>query len=531
MLRKINPWLLVFLAAALFVLSWPPLPFPFLVFLAPVALLLLEDHHFHVADRPLQYYFQISVALTLWNAGTTWWTWFASPVGALLAILLNAQFQSLPWVLFHRTRKLFGDKWAYPALFAMVISVEFLHFNWDIAWPWLNLGNIFAGTPWAVQWYSITGILGGTLWILLVAFILFRLVTRAEKRGLSIGLVLLLALPLLFSFYLSNRYKAEAAKVKVDTSEVIVVQPNIDPYTDKFGGMTPEEQLQRLFHLTDSLVNEKTALVLWPETALTSTIVENNMEGDPTVQRIQHWIEQHPHVFLVSGASTVHFFAPGEEHSSTARKTPYDENLYYDAYNTALGFSAGKKVLVYHKAKLVPGVEKMPYPFLFGFLEHLAIDLGGTSGSLGTSDSAVVFEQNGLKVAPIICYESVFGEYVGEYVRNGATVLAVVTNDGWWKDTPGYKQHQLYAQLRAIENRMYVCRSANTGISGFIDPLGNSMSKSEWWVPAVMSSQVQVKGSTTFYARYGDYIGRIAAVIAVLILVAGFVRAKSRRRW
>lgn len=529
MLQRINPWFYVVLSALLLFAAWPPLPFPFLIFLAFIPLLALENHHYQVADKPLQYYFQISLTFILWNAATTYWTWFASPAGSMVAILLNAQLQSLPWLLFHRTRKIFGDKLAYPALLMFSLSVEYLHLNWDIAWPWLNIGNVFAGSVWAVQWYEITGTLGGSLWVYGTTILIYLTLVRAGNWKTWIRPALWLLLPVAASLSIGEKEKYSDSLKELIGFETIVVQPNIDPYTDKFDGMTPEQQLQRLFRLSDSLVTPATRLMFWPETALTDYLDERSLDTEPTVQRIQAWVNRYPELMLISGASTVRVYDKNEKHSSTAREIKQSPGLFYDSYNTALSFRANKPVEIYHKSKLVPGVEKMPYPRIFGFLENYAIDLGGTSGSLGRSDSAVVFSDRDAHVAPIICYESVFGEYVGEYVNNGAGVLGIITNDGWWKDTPGYRQHFLYARLRAIENRMYVARSANTGISGFIDPSGKVLAQTEWWVEDAVKMNISTGTKKTFYAKSGDYLGRLAGFFSVLVIIAGFVRRKTRK--
>ncbi|MDX5320740.1 MAG: apolipoprotein N-acyltransferase [Bacteroidota bacterium] len=525
MLNKFNPWTYSVVSAILLALSWPPSPFPFLVFIDWVPLLFLEDNHYRVADKPLAYYLQVSLMFTLWNAITTYWTWFASPAGAVAAILLNAQFQTFPWLFFHRSRKVFGDKLAFPALIAFSLSIEYLHLNWDIAWPWLNLGNVFASSPWMVQWYEFTGVLGGSIWIYLVNILVVKSWPERSRKAVWLKPALLVLLPVAFSLILL----AGIQEPKHPGFETVVVQPNIDPYTDKFEGMRPEEQLQRLLDLTDAKVTDSTRLVLWPETALTDYLDEAFLSREPSIQRIQEWVNRHPQCALLTGASTVKYYQDGEKKSETARQHPADASLYYDAYNTALYFEKDQVPKVYHKSKLVPGVEKMPYPAVFGFLENLSIDLGGTSGSLGSSDSAVVFFQDEVALAPIICYESVFGGYVSEYIRNGAGVLAIITNDGWWKDTPGYRQHFHYARLRAIENRMYVARSANTGISGFIDPKGNIIKASSWWQQDALKAQIKMQLSRTFYAESGDYLGRMAAFFAVLILIGSYVRRKTAK--
>jgi apolipoprotein N-acyltransferase len=177
-------------------------------------------------------------------------------------------------------------------------------------------------------------------------------------------------------------------------------------------------------------------------------------------------------------------------------------------------------IQIYHKSKLVPGVEKMPYPEAFHFLEQYALKLGGISGSLGSQKIRnVLVTPEGIPVAPAICYESVFGDFLSLYFRKGAEILFIMTNDGWWKDTPGYRQHLQYARLRAIEFRRCVARSANTGISAFINQRGDILRQTSWWQPAVISETLYRNKKVTFYAHYGDYIGFIATFFSALILL------------
>ena len=180
------------------------------------------------------------------------------------------------------------------------------------------------------------------------------------------------------------------------------------------------------------------------------------------------------------------------------------------------------EIELYHKSKLVPGVEKLPYPQFFKFLGPLAIDLGGMVGTHGTQDYRTVFFHSQNKqpaAAPVICYESIYGGYVSEYVKNGASLICIITNDGWWSDSPGYKQHLQYATLRAIENRRHIARSANTGISGFINQRGDFMQTSEWWKQAELRGTVKLNTELTVYSRTGELIGPAAQWLALALIV------------
>jgi len=170
----------------------------------------------------------------------------------------------------------------------------------------------------------------------------------------------------------------------------------------------------------------------------------------------------------------------------------------------------------------------MPYPGILGLLGGLAIDLGGISGSLGEQDSReVFFNSDSVGIAPVICYESVYGDYVAEYVRNGAEAIFIITNDGWWSNSAGHVQHLQYASLRAIETRRDIARSANTGISAFINRRGDIEQPTSYWEPAVITKNIQLNSEVTFFVRYGDYIGRVACFLAIFFVLMTFVRKKT----
>ena len=187
---------------------------------------------------------------------------------------------------------------------------------------------------------------------------------------------------------------------------------------------------------------------------------------------------------------------------------------------------------MYHKSKLTPGVETIPSWGILKPIEKLAIDLGGTVGTLGTDNEILVFtDAKKRKVVPIICYESVYGEFVVKTIRDGATMIFVITNDGWWGNTPGHRQHFLFSILRAIETRRSIARSANTGISVFINQRGDVFQQTAYWEPTVIKQQINANDKLTYYVKNGDYIARVSVFISVLVLlislIQGFLKKKK----
>jgi len=168
----------------------------------------------------------------------------------------------------------------------------------------------------------------------------------------------------------------------------------------------------------------------------------------------------------------------------------------------------------------VPGVEKMPYPALFKPLESLAIDLGGTTGSLGKQDiPALLKVKNKIPVATVICYESVFSAFVTQFFKMGANALFVITNDGWWGNTDGYYQHLLFGRLRSIENRTYIARSANTGVPAVINPLGKIYHSTNFWEKDVLIEKIPLLEFRTVYNYTGDVISVVSLIVLIVILL------------
>ncbi len=519
-MKSYQLFLLSLLSGLLLAFAWFPNGFTLLIFVAFVPLLIVENA---VYQAPQQYktltIFGCGyLAFFVWNVITTWWIKNASEGGAAMAILCNALLMTIVFTTFHSVKKRVGEKRGYLLFICFWISFEFLHLDWDLTYPWLNLGNVFANDNGWVQWYEYTGAFGGSLWVLTTNVLVFK-IQRSKYKFQSLALVLaLVIIPIILSYL-----------IKVDESTtdkgctIVAVQPNIDPYNDKFNG-NALEQVQQMLDLAFKKVDSTTDYLLFPETALTEYIWENEIHQSESIHMLQNFLKKYPRLKMVVGASTVKKYSPYEEPSATARKNS-DADEYYDSYNTALQLDSTGKIQIYHKSRLVPGVEKMPFPFIFKYFENFAIDLGGTAGSLGSQSERTVFvsPDKTMKTAPVICYESIYGEFVGEYIRNGAQFISIITNDGWWGDTPGYKQHLKYGALRAIETRKWIARSANTGISCFITPKGELLQTTKWWEPAVIAQKIELNNNQTFYTKHGDYIARGALYSSLLLLIYSFL--------
>ncbi len=469
-----------------------------------------------------------SLTFFIWNICTTWWIYFASFTGLAVAIIVSTFFMSFTFWLFHLTHRLFGHLVGYTAFILFWVSFEYFYMNGEVDWPWLALGNGFMYEPRMIQWYEATGIFGGSLWVLFTNVFILRIFTYKEIRyhklqyvSFIASTVLFIAVPIIISNILYSSYQE-----KDDPRNIIIVQSNIDPYM-KFNDVSGREQTRLLIDLAKPHLNDTIDYVVCPETSInnnnytdysTEKIWLNDINRAYDIQWIRSISKEYPDLKYIVGIMGYKFYPSVREKTETARPFPLGKG-YYDSFNSAIQIDSSNNVQLYHKSKLVIGVEKMPYTKMLGFLENTILELGGIFRKHGTQKERDIFydQEDSTSIAPVICYESVFGEYVTEYIKKGADFIFVITNDGWWENTPGYRQHNEFSRLRAVETRRSIARSANTGISCFINQRGDILQSLGWWKKGVLVGTINANDKQTFYTRHGDYLARISVYLSLTL--------------
>lgn len=518
-----NTYFLALSTGLLLSASWPTYGFPLLIFVAFVPLLMVEKN---IREQGGNTKFKILVhgyiAFVTWNALTTWWLYYASGFGMLFAVLVNALLMSVLFLLYHLAAKKAAAKISLLFWVCLWISFEKFHLIWDFSWPWLNLGHVFAGFPKWIQWYEYTGSFGGSLWVLAVnAWLFYQLSTHQKSATIFGKWAAMIALPIIVSLWIYNSYEEKGTE-----KEVILLQPNVDPYTEKYD--TPNYLIaQGLLRQTDSLITDKTEFIIAPETVLAENAPYDVFYNSPARYLMQNYIAKHPKTQLLWGIDTYQFIYDSTAVSASTNK--FRDGIWVDFYNAALFFNQKPEIQKYYKSKLVVGIENLPYKsILEPLLGNIMLDLGGTISTKTTQKERTVFVANdGTKVAPIICYESVYGAYVSDFVQNGAQFLAVITNDAWWNETQGHKQHLTFSILRAIENRRDVARSANTGISAFINQRGDLVAQTKYAEKTAIRGVVHLNNQITFYTFCGDYIAYMTSFFLILLSVLIVFKKKS----
>lgn len=516
-----NPLLLSLLSVLCLVAGWLNLSgLPLLFALVP--LMIISERYGATKREWRKMLGWVALVFGLWSGITTWWIWYAAEIGAILSVIITILLFGGSFMLYHYVSKRATKALSYTILVAAWISMEYLYTVGEISFPWIMLGNGFANDVKFIQWYEYTGIFGGTLWVLLCNILIFRAITtRSKGQIIASAVAVLLPIAISLTIYYSYQEKGEQLKIAV-------VQPNIEPYEEKF--VMDEAAQMKIF--TDLLAEAPgdVNLIVLPETAIDDRLVEVDIDSSASVIEFRNLVRnKFRDAQFIVGATTYKYYQPGEKLSSTAR-TNNNINFWYDVYNSALAIDSSGVTDIHHKSKLVVGAEKMPYYNVTKHLEFLIVDLGGITGQLGfDSVRKVFYSPTGIGSGAAICYESIYGEYFTEFVRNGARIMTVVTNDGWWYNTLGHRHHFSYSRLRAIETRRSVARSANTGISGFISQRGEVTQKLGWDKRGLLVGELRANDKITFYVLYGDYIGRLSAYIFVLCLLY-YVAYRVRKR-
>ena len=524
-------FLLAILSALLLSAAWPINGFTFIIFGALIPLLFLENS-IRLSDfkrKGLLVFGYSYLTFLLWNLLITWWLINSSLIGMLFANICNSFFYAIVFSCFSWAKTRLPNRSAYLFLIALWLAFEKLHLSWDFSWTWLNLGNVFSENIYWIQWYEYTGVFGGSLWVLVINVWLFNVFknhnTILGYKPLArkmIAPLIFIALPIAFSLYLYEKVEEGSKDIKV-----LLLQPNIDPYNTKYS-LTNSSFIDLWKKQVQPFYSDSLDYILSPETYFAEGYGEEFREfnGSKLHEELQQELAKIPLTQYITGIQFYDLYAQEKAPSLTANLIR--KGLWADYYNSALAEQSNEIYQIYHKSKLVVGVENMPFKaVLKPLLGDVLLNFGGTVASRVTQKKRDVFSHTNpnLKAAPIICWESIFGEFVTGYVNEGATFLAVISNDAWWGETPGHRQLLSYTRLRAIETRRDIARSANTGISSIINAKGEIINQTSYNTKTTLSGKLSSRSSLTFYVRFGDIIARWSIFVAGLF----FLLALSRR--
>jgi apolipoprotein N-acyltransferase len=544
MISRRNKYLLAVLSGLLLGLAFPPtgLAGGLLAFIALVPLIVALENGTRLREAFKTGWvamFVLGLVSNYWVGG---WKSMSEVdpflmVGGVLLAVVHPFFLVVPWLLYDIVRRRFGRMAALYSLPVFQAGFEYAHSFGDLSYPWLNLYNTQTYNLAYDQFIEFTGPYLLSMVIVLVNVEIFQLVffkgpegQQGRKRHLAI-LVLLVALPYIYGSFAMQGHEDSHASLRVT-----IVQPNIDPwakwYTDE------QRTLDTNFSATITAIranHDSTDLIVWPETAITFYITSPAKSYE--LGELYKFIASMHHA-LLTGFPDRAMYLEGQDSIPKDAVNAGVSGIYYRSWNAAMmvyeDTNGRMHRAAYHKQKLVPLGEHIPFVQDFPFLgKWFQWGVGIGSWNYGEGYDALKLpmpkEQDTLRVSTAICYESVYPSFVRHFVDNGANMLAVITNDGWYGRSSGPYQHEQFAVLRAIENRRWVVRCANTGISTFIDDRGRYIQSLPLFVSGSITERVPLIECKTLYVRWGDYIAIPAMMYAGIIFIFAFVTWAMKR--
>lgn len=530
-----NPFLLGLATGVLLSLSFPPYPFFLFAFVAFIPLLKALQNK---KKRFLLLYFTFFI----YHYATNWWisSWQKDTdpylfVSGFAVALVHPLFFIVPFIpVFFLQRKI-GYRRAIVFFPFFWCSFEWLHSLGDLAYPWLTLGYTQAYNR---VWTQMSDI--GGVWLVSFLIALFNVLTfllieeiKDEEQKLSIILknpkfflaLLIFLVPYVYGLVQLKHYSSDKVYFNNKILRVGVIQPNINPW--RKWETTASNQIQIHKDIQDSLLEKvpNIDLIIWSETAITFLGLEVNAYHNFT--EFQSWLE--PNDFgLLTGFADFKFLSLSEPRNFTTKFFFSDTNLPYNTFNSLLLLNPKPQINyeIYHKIRLTPFGEQIPYAQILGFAKNfLEWNVGISSWTKGERQNLLHFKnrKSESKIAPIICIESIYPNFVRNFIKNGANFIAIVTNDGWYDHTFGPRQHYSIATFRAIENRRFIVRCANTGISGIISCTGESIYEAPPYQKVGFAMDIPMLSNRTLYTLYGEWIVYLSLSVSLLVILICFI--------
>lgn len=482
--------------------SFPPLPLAWLAWIALVPLVQLVSHNDWRASTGMVFVAHLIAYLVAgyWvllhpDPYTRW----ASTAGIVWLSALG----TLPWLAASRTRTSLRR---YLSLMAGIGSVEIFQLHSDLGFPWPLLGHTHAAFEPFNQLAEFGGVTGLSIWIVGInVTISYAIDMRRERPWRPVtALALLIIVPTVTGSVRLDSVGGENQRRKQEGLTVVGIQPAIGVRTWSIPDDTT--RVDSLRTITRQLLAKARRrlsdidLIVWPETAIPPIDLGQIDERET----LSHLTGQWP-TFLLTG---------GIEVLATTSGSPYRNSVFL-----INGDSTG--IRTYHKRRLVPFAEYVPYSNLLPVLRRLAVPAGGVWGYTPGERQGLFAVGNETRIGTLICFESLFGSMASELARAGASAIVVITQDGWWGNSSGYRQHIAFNRLRAIETRLPVIQVAATGISAEINRRGRLVGAIGWMERGSVIATIPPRRSETLYILLGDWPGYLCLILALFLILSG----------
>lgn len=489
-------WQSALLSGGLVGLAYPPLHLGFLAWIGFIPLFHIWLHCDPKSSAKYSYLAAITANLIslYWiglNSGAGFAPVFASLVGAIL-------YLGIYWYLFGMAVSWVHGRtgmglYCVPFLW---VTMEWVRSFGSLGFPWINLALTQTDYLPVIQIAEVTGTYGIAFWLMVINMGVYLLLNKMgeQKKILTLTGIIFISIWLFGGIRYFSVLNAPAAKQVT----ISAIQPNIDP-NEKWERSNRYKNIALMDSLLEKAIQLKPDMVLWPETALPAYLRLSASVRKPLQKRMEK-----AGIPLLSGTVDRTIGEKGEK--------------YY--YNGSIMIYPDGRLKMYYKIHLVPFAEYIPLSGYFPILKKL--NFGQANFTMGKEYT--VFGIDSVKFSNVICYESSLPQLVRKFVREGAQFITIQANDGWLGKSSGPYQHFELARLRAVENRLTIIRSANTGISGVIYPSGKIVEKVPLGVQKVFLAKFPIMKNSSIYALYGDVFAMVITIISIVLLGYAWVK-------
>ncbi|TAE20825.1 MAG: apolipoprotein N-acyltransferase [Candidatus Kapaibacterium sp.] len=574
------------LSGLLLGIGFAPLPLGFLAYFGFVPLLIVLERSVSQEQGFLRILRQLYWAFFVFHGVSNWWvsSWQreADPYLMIAGITLwigHPFFFAVPMLAYVRLRKRLGRGFALALLPLCWTAFEWAHSLGEFSYPWQALGYTQVYNLPMLQSADIAGVWGLTFVIVSVnaclAHILFAFSEGKIERNIEgkteenaeesfvvrftktlylrresvVLLVWIFLITISYGAWRMRDFDHAELLARGQNVRMGIVQPSINPW-GKWRG-SPNEQVLLHLHLQDSLrftlqqqhpPITRLDAVLWSETAIPYRILLP--QNYPYLAMLHAWTDS-TNTAILTGLPSDILYNSKKEAPITASVVPrLFDTLYMESFNSATVLTPTTRITpdsvpsafpsgiqIHRKMHLTPFAERVPYAEAFSFaVKALTWGVGISGWGLGKEQKTLDFMTSpshttasyAVSVGMIICLESIYPNFVREYPLKGANILAIITNDGWFNGTPGPEQHYMIGAMRSVENRRYLARCGNTGISGFLTPTGTSLERTAINEQRAISAELPLLSQQTLYSRLGDWLPMLCAGIAVAMLLFSF---------
>ena len=507
-------------------ISFPPFPFPFtilmLVGLIPYFIVIEKRKKLIEINSAIYLMAFVFGLITIYWVGS--WQKEADPflmISGALLLFVNPVFFLIPSTLLYYSRKIFPSS-ATLFLFPLFwVTYEYVYMLTDLSFPWLTLGNGLPHFTAFIQAADIVGTMGLSLIVVFINILFYKGISYYPSKKKRSYVHLLIGIFIIIVLLVYGAVRLNTFKISDKTIRVGLIQPNLDPW-EKWSGSSVDDLTHTYLDMSRQAVNKGAKLIVWPETALPVFLL-NEAYRDP-LDSIYSFIEKNK-IYLLTGMPDIRYDEKGPKLPSDSKYSK-EGNFYYRTYNAIYLFSPySGEIQRYGKMKLVPFGERVPFVDTFPFLGDLIKWGVGITGWNVGKDTLVfqlpvnkTLEKDTLKLNGLVCYESIYPDFVAGFIHKGAQLIIVVTNDSWYGNSSGPYQHKEMSVLRAVENRRSVLRAANGGISCIIDPLGRTVIQSNMFTKDVIVKDVPIETGETIYTKTHAVIPILSSVFSIWVI-------------